>query len=145
MFASKTNRMGQAKNLPMKKKSQDASVNAQYHTADDFEEYDSEDDNTPGPGAYHDPNKSNFSNKNSVRPQKHQFFGSTVERFADYRKQNQGQNVLGPGDYDVNSNSKQPKQIKGTNVSKFVGFSSGDQRFTEAQEVKVAATTPGPG
>ena len=54
--------------------------------------------------------------------------------------------MIGPGDYNVVSKmTQQPRQAKNANSNKSVGFSSGNRRFIEAQELKIAAVTPGPG
>lgn len=47
----------------------------------DVLESDSEEDVTPGPGQYHNAQNSTFHKQS--KPQRLQFFGSTVERFND--------------------------------------------------------------
>ena len=91
--------------------------------AQDIEDSDDE-DHVPGPGHYYDPNKqTNF--KPTQKPQRLQFFGSTVERFTENLKNRQSDEV-GPGYYAVTGSNFTAKSIKPqSRHSREIGFSSG--------------------
>ena len=67
----------------------------------------SDDGTTPGPGAYYNPKQSTF--QVATKPERLQFFGSTVNRFQEQTSAaiGKGNENLGPGSYlDLEKDSK---------------------------------------
>ena len=54
----------------------------------------------PGPGAYYN-DRMNTGFHTKLRDEKHQFFGSTVERFNEKLRNEIASQKVGPGTYDV--------------------------------------------
>ena len=86
--------------------------NGQYHNTqgvptnrgiEDIIESDSDSESAPGPGAYFKPTQnSSFLPEN--KPERLQFFGSTVERFADNSNKMKAGPDIGPGYYESGKN-----------------------------------------
>ena len=72
---------------------------------EDIIESDSDSDEAPGPGAYFKPTQ-NSSFLPEGKPERLQFFGSTVERFVDNTQKMKAGAEIGPGHYDSNKNGK---------------------------------------
>jgi hypothetical protein len=67
---------------------------------------DDEEVEAPGPGAYYNPNTMS-SFKTGKKPERLQFFGSTVERFNPGKNSSKNPlNNVGPGSYQVNGQRK---------------------------------------
>ena len=84
---------------PFKQLSPNGGLEPGQPREEDEEEYYDEDDDdgrTPGPGSYFNPQTSTTFKQKNV-PEKHQFFGSTVERFN--RNGKQVEQMPGPGTY----------------------------------------------
>jgi hypothetical protein len=103
----------------------------QIDVIDDDEEYE-----PPGPGAYYNPN-TQTSFKTGKKPERLQFFGSTVDRF------NPGKSTMkeplanvGPGSYNVHAQSK--KRVQTVHPP----FTSNEERF---RGVLTTENAPGPG
>ena len=62
-------------------------------------ESDSDSDEGPGPGAYYKASQTAFNP--GQRPERLQFFGSTVERFADNSTKMKPGAEIGPGYYEA--------------------------------------------
>ena len=70
---------------------------------EDIIESDSDSESAPGPGAYFKPTQnSSFQPEN--KPERLQFFGSTVERFADNSNKMKAGPDIGPGYYESGKN-----------------------------------------
>ena len=107
--ASSANGRNRSKVVPASKKTQPASTATKYQAIasaaaspikkgiQDVLESDDE-DLAPGPGAYHNGFKSDF--KPETKPQRLQFFGSTVERFTEANKFKVNEEI-GPGSYPI--------------------------------------------
>lgn len=80
-----------------------------------------DDDTGPGPGQYYDAQQSTF--KPETRPQRLQFFGSTVERFTENNKFKLNEDI-GPGTYPT-SGSLLAKSAKAVPQKPYIGFASG--------------------
>lgn len=65
----------------------------------DVLESDTDSDEGPGPGAYYKPQQSTSFNP-GARPERLQFFGSTVERFVDNSQKMKAGVEIGPGYYE---------------------------------------------
>lgn len=110
----------------------------------DIDIFESDDeDNQPGPGAYYNPqNQTSF--KTGKKPERLQFFGSTVERFGEnQQKSNNGTQsnfAPGPGSYHVQNLMNYHKKQKFPQTQQ--GFISKEQRF---QDIHNKGLTPGPG
>ena len=102
----------------------------------------------PGPGHYHDGQKSAF--RPETKPQRLQFFGSTVERFTDTNRFKKNDDI-GPGSYQFAGNTFTTKAVKPNHrKSANIGFSAKEERFADAKTSKkiseqVMMITPGPG
>ena len=72
-----------------------------------------DEDTGPGPGAYYNGQQTNF--KNETKPQRLQFFGSTVERFTDQSKYKVNEEV-GPGSYAITGSTFSSKRVVPTAV-----------------------------
>ena len=82
-----------------------------------------DEDTVPGPGAYNAAQRSDF--KPETKPQRLQFFGSTVERFTESNKFKQNDEV-GPGSYPQPTSAFTAKSIKpGARTRKPISFQSG--------------------
>lgn len=102
----------------------------------DSYEGDENEDTTPGPGQYYNPGRSTCFKKEPTS-EKLQFFGSTVERFADGTKAKVGE--VGPCSYDISHKGGVRKLARPTIYS---GFTSAAQRFPAKQ---IDSDLPGPG
>ena len=89
----------------------------------DSYEGDENEDPTPGPGQYYNPERSTCFRKEPTS-EKLQFFGSTVERFVDRSKAKNGE--VGPGAYDITNKIDSRKLANPTIYS---GFTSAAERF----------------
>ena len=86
-----------------------------------------EEEQVPGPGRYHDGFKSDF--KPETRPQRLQFFGSTVERFTEANRFKANEEI-GPGKYPVGETAFTAQKVKFGNPKtsakpQKVGFGAG--------------------
>lgn len=101
---------------------------------------DDDDEGAPGPGAYYNP-KSMSSFQVNKKPEKLQFFGSTVDRFAPSKPTSASEmhTNIGPGSYQVSNLINFHKKANNT---VFSAFNCTRGRFVE-HECK--ETTPGPG
>ena len=102
----------------------------------DVYEGDENEDTSPGPGEYYNPERSTCF-KRSQKEERLQFFGSTVERFAEKAKPTEGE--VGPCSYNVANRLERKKLVNPTIYS---GFTSAEQRFAYRNS---AEEVPGPG
>lgn len=111
---------------------------------------DSDDGTTPGPGAYYNPKQSTFQIKS--KPERLQFFGSTVNRFQNQQVTASENRNLGPGSYlDLNKDSRSILSKPPSHpLRKTVGFNTGENRWAKSESLKdtvqdVVDGVPGPG
>lgn len=102
----------------------------------DVYEGDENENPTPGPGQYYNPEKSTCFRKEPTS-ESLQFFGSTVERFANRSKANNVE--VGPSTYDISNKVDRRRLVNPTIYS---GFTSAAERFPAA---KTEDDMPGPG
>jgi len=102
----------------------------------DVYEGDENEDASPGPGQYYDPDKATCFRK-AQKEERLQFFGSTVERFAEKAKPVEAE--VGPCSYNVANRLEKKKLVNPTIYS---GFTSAEQRFAYGQATD---EVPGPG
>lgn len=109
----------------------------------DVIESDDDSDTVPGPGHY--TQTSTF--KIEQRPERLQYFGSTVERFTEVQAKKRQSNALGPGHYDADPGRTFSKQVRHTNKqaksATNIAFLSQEQRFNG--QIAPPELAPGPG
>ena len=76
--------------------------------------------------------------KKEAKPERLQFFGSTVERFQEKQTNKKTNAELGPGCYEADQNKQAFLKNKARNqtakTQANVGFASGQQRFDKEKE-----------
>ena len=74
--------------------------NTMAPTPQDLDIFDDEEEHQPGPGSYYNP-QAQTSFKTGKKPERLQFFGSTVERFNGNKNKKAEKQEPGPGTYSI--------------------------------------------